>query len=237
MTVTLPHPPRVSCTSGTALAPPSKSVRSRIAPSPDYMACTYVFFDLETGGLDYTEHNILQIAAVCDNSDVEFNVYVPPTRAIEKEASLINRLTEKDGQLYYKKRPVTTVPIDEALKMFVNFLQELPLPPILVGHYINKFDLPFLKHYMMEHNLWEEFSQTIKKFVDTYELFKQEYLGLFSYKQQDLVISLLGLCENYEAHNALNDAKALRKLSKLVKHRFLSHNAGLLSTGWLFGRY
>ena len=87
------------------------------------MACTYVYFDLETGGLDYTEHDILQIAAVCDNSDVEFNVYVQPTKTIEKEASWINRLTEKDGQLYYKKKPVTTVPTEEALKMFVNFLQ------------------------------------------------------------------------------------------------------------------
>ena len=88
----------------------------------------------------------------------------------------------------------------------------------------------------MEHDLWEEFSQTIKEFVDTYELFKQEYIGLFSYKQQDLVISLFGICENYEAHNALNDAKALRNLSKLVKHRFMSHNdnkSGFPSTGWL----
>ena len=38
---------------------------------------------------------------------------------------------------------------------------------------------------------------------------------------------------------ALNDAKALRNLSKLVKHRFMSHNdnkSGFPSTGWLFVR-
>ena len=44
-----------------------------------------VFFDLETGGFRYVDHDILQIAAVCGPK--AFNVYVKPERKIPPGAS------------------------------------------------------------------------------------------------------------------------------------------------------
>ena len=54
---------------------------------------SFVFFDLETGGFQYLEHDILQISAVC--GDKELNVYLEPTQPIPREASNVNKLTAK----------------------------------------------------------------------------------------------------------------------------------------------
>ena len=150
---------------------------------------SFVFFDLETGGLRYLEHDILQISAIC--GDNEFNAYVEPTRPISREASNVNKFTHVNGQLHYKRNPVETVPITDALQQFMEFLQEIP-KPILVGHYSKKFDLPFLRFYLKENGMWETFLSVVVGYVDTWIVFRQEFPNRTSYKQVDLVRSLLG---------------------------------------------
>ena len=119
---------------------------------------SFVVFDLETGGLRYLEHDILQISAIC--GDKEFNAYVEPTRPISREASNVNKLTHVNGQLHYHSNPVETIPIMDALQQFLDFLQEIP-KPVLVGHYSKKFDLPFLRFYLKENDLWETFLSVV----------------------------------------------------------------------------
>ena len=159
---------------------------------------SFVVFDLETGGFRYLEHDILQISAVC--GDKEFNVYVEPTRPISREESNVNKLTHINGQLHYHSNPVETIPIMDALQQFLEFLQEIP-KPVLVGHYSKKFDLPFLRFYIKENDLWETFLSAVVGYVDTWIVFRQEFPNRTSYKQVDLVRGLLG--EEYEAHSAL----------------------------------
>ena len=187
---------------------------------------SFVIFDLETGGLRYLEHDILQISAVC--GDKEFDAYVEPTRPISREASNVNKLTHVNGQLHYKRNPVETIPIMDALQQFLEFLQEIP-KPVLVGHYSKKFDLPFLKFYLKENDMWETFLSVVVGYIDTWIVFRQEFPNRTSYKQLDLVRSLLG--EEYEAHSALEDVRALQKLSKLVKEKLLKYRFGAKEIG------
>ena len=187
---------------------------------------SFVVFDLETGGLRYLEHDILQISAICGNK--EFNAYVEPTRPISSEASNVNKLTQVNGQLHYHSNPVETIPIMDALQQFMEFLQEIP-KPVLVGHYSKKFDLPFLRFYLKGNDMWETFLSVVVGFVDTWIVFRQEFPNRTSYKQVDLVRGLLG--EEYEAHSALEDVRALQKLSKLVKEKLLKYRFGAKEIG------
>ena len=187
---------------------------------------SFVFFDLETGGFRYLEHDILQISAVC--GDKEFNVYIEPTRPIPREASNVNKLTLLNGKLHYEMNPVETVPIKEALQQFIKFLREIPKPE-LVGHYSKKFDLPFLKHYLKENDMWETFQSLVAGYIDTWIAFRQEFPNRSSYKQVDLVRGLLG--EEYEAHNALEDARTLQKLCELKKEKLLDYRFGAKEIG------
>ena len=187
---------------------------------------SFVFFDLETGGFRYLEHDILQISAVC--GDKEFNVYMEPTRPIPREASNVNKLTLVNGQLNYKMRPVETVPINQALQQFMEFLQGIP-KPVLVAHNSKKFDLPFLKHYLKENDLWATFMSVVIGYVDSWIVFRQEFPNRSSYKQVDLVKDLLG--EEYEAHAALADVRALQKLCELKKENLLDYRFGAKEIG------
>ena len=98
-----------------------------------------------------------------------------------------------------------------------------------MGHYSKKFDLPFLKHYLKENDLWETFLTVVVGYVDTWIVFRQEFPNRSSYKQVDLVRGLLG--EDYEAHNALEDARALQKLCELKKEKLLHYKFGAKEIG------
>ena len=134
-------------------------------------------------------------------------------------------MTIENGRLYYRMNPVKTVPIKEALQRFVEFLRGI-LKPVLVGHNSKKFDLPFLRFYLKENQMWEAFLSVVEGYVDTVIVFKKEVPNTpsASHKQVDLVKDLLG--EEYEAHAALEDVRALQKLSELVKDKLLKYRFG-----------
>ena len=185
-----------------------------------------MFFDLESGGLRYLEHDILKISAVC--GDKELNIYIEPIKPILREASDVNKLTLENGQLHYKMNPVETAPINQALQQFMEFLQKIP-KPILLGHYCKKFDLPFLRFFLEENDLWATFLSVVVRYVDTWIVFKEEFPNMSSYKQVDLVRELLE--EEYEAHNALADVRALQKLCELKKDNLLDYRFGAKEIG------
>ena len=183
---------------------------------------SYVMFDLETGGLDYRTSDILQISAVCGTDT--FNIYVSPERSsIDQGASKVNKLTIVQGTLHYKGDAVNSINIKEALENFIDFLENVH-KPVLVGHNIKKFDVPFIGFYLKRYSLWERFLAAVVGFVDTWILFKQVYPFRPSYKQVDLVEHFLH--ESYDAHNALEDVKALQKLSDLVKDKLWDYRFG-----------
>ena len=86
-----------------------------------------------------------------------------------------------------------------------------------MGHNIKNFDNPLVFRDMKTHGFLREFKESTASFVDTYELFKLAELGREGrgmYKQETLVKEFLN--EPYDAHNGLEDVKALQKLIKVM---------------------
>ena len=86
-----------------------------------------------------------------------------------------------------------------------------------MGHNIKNFDNPLVFRDMKTHGFLREFIESTGGFVDTYELFKlaepgREGRGV--YKQETLVKEFLN--EPYDAHNGLEDVKALQKLIRVM---------------------
>ena len=177
---------------------------------------SHVIFDLETGGFSRTS-DILQISAVY--GDNQFNRYITPTQNISKGASNVTKLTTVNGKLFHDGKAVTTVSVQDAMSEFTAFLKTVK-NPVLVGHNIKTFDLIFLYNNLTKCQLWENFLSTVTGFVDTLHVFKKEFPRRGSYKQDVLMNDLLH--ESYSAHSALDDVKALQKLSELVKPAFQS---------------
>ena len=132
-------------------------------------------------------------------------------------------LTQVQSNLFNQGNLVQRIPTEDALKKFVDFLEKKH-KPVLVGHSIKKFDLPFLGFYLKRFGFWKKFVATVSGFIDTWILLKQEYPGRSSYKQVDLVADLVG--ETYEAHNAMEDVKAVQKLCELVKDKLWNYRFG-----------
>lgn len=112
--------------------------------------------------------------------------------------------------MFYDLQPVSYKLPHEALTDFITFLSKYPSKPILVGHNIKRFDCHVLYYSLKANQMWNEFSSHVCGFVDTLELFKKIMPGLPSYSQTSLVSHILG--ENYCAHNAVDDTRALFKL-------------------------
>uniref|UniRef100_A0ABD2VW63 Exonuclease domain-containing protein n=1 Tax=Trichogramma kaykai TaxID=54128 RepID=A0ABD2VW63_9HYME len=57
-----------------------------------------VFFDLETGRLDYNSREILQVCMKYEN--LQFDAFVTPTKSIDPQATKINGLSRVHKQLF-----------------------------------------------------------------------------------------------------------------------------------------
>ncbi|KAJ8417950.1 hypothetical protein AAFF_G00227930 [Aldrovandia affinis] len=186
---------------------------------------TLVFFDLETTGLDVAVCDIVQLSAICGQRT--FNAHVLPRCSMMAEASRVTGFTVLDQTLLLRGRPVDTVSLRQALTSFIAFLRSLNRP-LLAAHNAKRFDCPVLARALRELSLREEFQQAIAGFLDTYLLSKDllAYTAVRQYSQQHLVSIFLN--KKYEAHNALEDVRALQELyqvwapgpSVVRRHRF-----------------
>ena len=159
---------------------------------------------------------ILQLSAVCGDTMFDSYIEPPPKCYIHPDASAVTHLRIQNGRLTYKHQPVQTKPIQSVLKEFITWLKRFK-SPILMGHNIKNFDNPLVFRDMKTHGFLREFKESTAGFVDTYELFKlaepgREGRGM--YKQETLVKEFLN--EPYDAHNGLEDVKALQKLIKVM---------------------
>ena len=166
-----------------------------------------VFFDLETGGLAVGA-GITQIAAVSADSDESFDQYVTPEKNLSAKASSVTGLTSVGGVLMHHGEPVNSLPIKQALTMFVSYLNDIG-NVVLVAHNA-PFDARHLIHHVHEAKMTSAFEECVIGFIDTCPYFKKKYPENESHKQEALVKSLLK--KDYDAHNALGDVKALKEL-------------------------
>nr|XP_023697399.1 protein PML-like [Paramormyrops kingsleyae] len=178
---------------------------ARPAPS-EY---TLIFFDLETTGLDVSGCDIVQLSAVC--GERTFNAYMVPRRSMGYSASFVTGFTVEGDSLLQYGRPMMTVPLQDALADFLTFLRGFH-SPVLVAHNVLRFDAPILLRSLRGFSLQNELERVIPGFLDTLLLSKDlpACSRVRKFSLQYLVKYFLG--KPFEAHDALEDSKALEQL-------------------------
>ena len=151
------------------------------------------------------QSHITQIAAK-NTAGHSFDRYIIPKKPITNGAAKTSRNTIVDGQFYHKDIPVLAITISQALREFFFFIGDSPV--ILSGHNIKTFDCHILLNAVKSCGMQGLFEKKVGGFLDTISLFRCRTMP--SYKQEELYARLIG--GTYDAHNALEDVKALEKL-------------------------
>ena len=170
--------------------------------------------------------DITQMSAVGPNGRT-FNKYVLPTKPISKGATEATLLTCEDGVMYHRGQPVPTVTIAEALASFLEYLALFDHPCLLVAHNCKSFDSRIFMFHVKNNEMINAFKEVCLGFSDSLLIFKtihpERKTQKLSYKQNELCKDYLNL--SYDAHNSLEDVKALQKLCSAVDMKlFLDHS-------------
>ena len=171
----------------------------------DYLKSNkFVVFDLETTGLFFTQHEIIEIGAVkIENGKITetFSTLIKPESKISEEITNITGITNdmvKDAPNF-----------QNVLNDFYEFCKDC----VLVGYNILEFDIKFLNFHANKYGV--EFSHKIE---DALLMARKYCPGLKRYKLKDVSNNLGVVLEN--AHRALNDtlatAEVFIKLSKFI---------------------
>ena len=169
-----------------------------------------VFFDLEHSGCtDGQPASIIQISA--HSSKVgEFNQYILPLSPITPYVQRLTRIKAIGDTLVYKDKAVPTISLPEGLSKFLNFIETHNSRVVLVSHNAKSCDSSILCSAICEVGLQARFSKLVEGFIDTLPLYKIAYPKLSKYSQSELCKEFLGTV--YDAHNSLEDCKALSDL-------------------------
>ena len=190
-------------------------------------------FDTETNTLGKAAQ-LCQLSATDKSGLHLFSKYILPSQNISISASSVNKLTIKTtggiSLLFKDHQPVESVPVKEALGDFVAYLKEniaraqsrtnKQVRTILMGHNATTFDTPILLR-----NGGDAFTEELKSmdvwFADSLPLFKsllksenaslKQSDGTFPKPNQSSLYKCL-FHESFDAHDALEDAVALRKI-------------------------
>lgn len=157
----------------------------------------FIAVDVETTGLKVSGNDIIQLSAVKYNNFVaveKFNTFLKPRKAIPKEATEINGITDdmvKDAPFFY-----------QIINSFNEFIADYPL----VAH-----NAPFDMKHLYVNGLDSIEGKTV---YDTLELSRRLLKGEDSYKLADI-------CETiniyiYDAHNSIYDSYAAGELFKFL---------------------
>ena len=185
------------------IPPPKES------PTPELIASVpqnRVYFDLETTSLAQN-CDIVQLSAVCGAN--VFDTYVQPSQPIAKEAAAVHGITCQSGQMAHLGKPVQSLPPNIALQNFMHWLEDRK-PVILIAHNGKRFDAPRILRHICCAKLRGAFSNCVLGFADTLPVFQELCPKMPNYKQETLVSQILNT--QYQAHNSLEDVKALQEL-------------------------
>jgi len=153
---------------------------------------------------------VTQIAAVEVQSGSQFATYVTQTVPISLEASQVTGISMTDGTMTVNGQVVQLVSIQVAVKRMIHWLEKFQ-NVCLVAHNCHFFYFPILVSILVNVGAIDTFYDYA--LIDSVSIFRKLYPKQ-SLKQVDLVLQLLG--ETYNAHNAIADMAALRKLLQFV---------------------
>jgi DNA polymerase III alpha subunit (gram-positive type) len=186
----------------------------------------FVVFDLETTGLYKDKNSILEIA--CCGFDFNLNdvkefdsgvMQIYDNREVSPQALQANNITM--DQIENGRDPKTV--LDELIK----YLESMKVgrnKPVLCGHNIDKFDIPFLD------NFFSTFSKDLAKYVN--EDFTIDTMWWSRAKWEEQTNFKLGTCceisgiELVNAHRAIHDTRANKELVKSFLRGLRSNSSG-----------
>lgn len=171
----------------------------------------YVVFDIETTGLHPDSDQICEIAAIGVKGEMvkdTFSTLVAINGPMPEAASNINHITDD---------MLTDAPsLAEAIHDFCDFIIK-DSGAILVGHNIDRFDIPFILHAAKSVGVDIDYLGT----VDTLPIAKSMWPELPHYSM-DYLRGIMGI-ERSDAHRALADCydelKLFRQMGKPLQIR------------------
>ena len=171
--------------------------------------------------------HILQICA--RHEDKNCTRYVTPIRTIQKKAGEVNGIAYdcRSKVMTYKSNEVQHISLFKALEDFLDFLADIK-NPVLVSHNGKSFDFIILYRVAAITKLLPRFKLCVYGFLDSLPLCRNLLRGHPKYSLTALYSALLK--EDFEAHDALEDCKALEKI--LAKMRTSSSVMQRFSFGW-----
>ncbi|XP_031557431.1 uncharacterized protein LOC116294049 [Actinia tenebrosa] len=188
-----------------------------------------IVFDIETSGLSM-DAEILQLSCVVLNSRQTFNSYIMPKWRISSSSSKVHNLhiRYENGQrmLCKNKVPVHAKPLSTVLKKFVDFLENTAegQPLLLIGHNANVFDTPRIVNELVSvQPLMKRLHKLQIYFGDSLPVFKTQLNRKSTMKLSDLYNEATG--ETFDAHDALEDVLALKKLLLHYGESFINNIA------------
>ena len=158
------------------------------------------------------------------------STFILPKGSISFGASLVNGLTVKNingaRTLYKGNSPVQSVTLEEAVREFLLYLKQVKTSgnnnstTVLIGHNSATFDVPILlrnsdinfKNNLTEMNVYFADSQLLIKSLikDKHTALELENGGFCKPNQGSIYTHLFN--EQFDAHDALEDVKALRRI-------------------------
>ena len=179
-------------------------------------------FDTETSSTT-KRTELLQLSAITDDGNQSFTKYILPEHSITSSATAVHNITVRfsgDQRILCKSgKPVPSKPLQTCLQSFLQFLDVCSSNSVdylvLLGHNASVFDTPRLLL-----NAGPTFSCTLTEmkvlFADSLPLLKalrkqpNSTLKSVTNKLSDVYETLFSA--KFEAHDALEDVKALRKI-------------------------
>ncbi len=242
------------------VSPYSSRPEAELVSFDDSKFYNFLVFDTETNTSNVTSAEICQLSAIDQSGSHTFTVYVLPTCDIDDRASMVNNLNIRkiNGERTLLKNGVVvpTLPVNEAITKFERYISQSidrakaatnkQVMTVLIGHNIAAFDTRILLR-----NAGKGFADKLQSmdvwFADSLTLFR----ALVKYKfpalrnsdgtfpktgQYSLYVALFQ--HAYEAHDATEDATALRKIlfsSRLeLSVETIVDNSRLVSTNHAF---
>ena len=114
--------------------------------------------------------------------------------------------------MFHHGREVDSVLLNDALRQFTDWLENLPCNPLLVAHNVS-FDARIILNCCLRKQV--ELPANVA-FADSLTLFRQVKPGLSSYKLADLVKTITG--NSFCAHDAVEDVQALSSIIEVDTH-------------------
>lgn len=176
-----------------------------------------IFFDLETSGLDFNKHEIIQISAIDAATGDTFNELVDFD--IERATEEALEGNHFDEELWNEK----ALPQDEAAEKFADFLRKhasLEFESkkgkkyklaVLAGYNVVGFDKFFISNFFSKLKI---FMPADYRMFDIYQLALWKYPGLQKYSLGD-ICNHIGI-ETGELHDALEDVRATMKVARAI---------------------